>query len=210
MLPQRIRRRIALSTLCTATVLCPALLPATVEEQRARLPPPTRCEDPIEGVWRAQRFFPDFEDWGVFTLRVRRTAPGAATLTGTVDTEYWNGPAGSTSAPPCAAGVRHFIVDQDARGRFENGVVDVVSFNVRLRREFCPGSFGAYNPDTFAGRVDPALQEFQAVSNDGGRVINEPTVFRRIGCLDAVVAPHPFVAPPPLTPPRSARGCARR
>lgn len=204
------RRRIVLASLSSAVLLCPALLPATVEEQRARLPPPARCEDPVEGIWRAQRYYPDFQDWGVFTLRIRRVAPGGAQLVGAVETEYWNGGQGYTSAPPCLPGIRHFYVDQDARGRFEHGVVDVQSFNVRLRSNVCPGSFGAYNADHFTGRLDPALQEFQAVNNDGGRDINEPTVFRRIGCFDPAPAPHPYVAPPNLQPPRSARGCSRR
>lgn len=210
MRPPRIRRRIVLLSLSSAVVMCPALLPATVEEQRARLPPPARCEDPVEGVWRAQRYYPAFQDWGVFTLRVRRVAPGDPRLVGQVETEYWNGGAGYTSPPPCGPGIRRFIVDQDARGSFENGTVDVVSFNVRLRRDVCPGSYDSYNADHFTGRLDPALQEFQAVNNDGGRDINEPTVFRRVGCLDPAAVPHPYVAPPPLQPPRGARGCARR
>lgn len=209
MSPSRTRRRIIRASLCLAVLACPALLPATVEEQRARLPPPARCEDPVEGVWRAQRYYPEYRDWGVFTLWIRRISPTSSQLVGRVETDYWNGGPAYTSPPPCGPGIQRYIIDQDARGTFENGIVDVVSFNVRLRRETCANSFGAYNADHFTGRIDAARQEFQAVNNDGGRDIDEPTVFRRIGCFDPVEAPHPYVAPPPLQPPRRARGCAR-
>ena len=40
----------ALVGLLGALVLLPSVAPATVEEQRARLPPPATCQDPIEGV----------------------------------------------------------------------------------------------------------------------------------------------------------------
>jgi hypothetical protein len=39
-----------------------------------------------------------------------------------------------------------------------------------------------YRPDHFTGTIDPAIQEFQSVNNDGGRAVNDPMVFRRIAC----------------------------
>ena len=41
----------------------------------------------------------------------------------------------------------------------------------------------------------------------GGRAVNEPTVFRRVRCLDPPTAPHVKVAPPPMRPP-SPGGCS--
>jgi hypothetical protein len=41
-----------------------------------------------------------------------------------------------------------------------------------------------YHPDHFTGTIDPQREEFQSVNNDGGRAVNDPMVFRRIGCVD--------------------------
>jgi hypothetical protein len=46
------------------------------------------------------------------------------------------------------------------------------------------------------------------VNNDGGRAINDPTVFRRVRCYEPPAVPHPVVAPPAFRPP-SRSGCSR-
>jgi hypothetical protein len=77
----------------------------------------------------------------------------------------------------------------------------------RLDETLC-GSFNfGYNLDNFSGVIDPAIQEFQSVNNDGGESINEPTVFRRIQCFDSPISAT-RVDPPPFEPPRGC-GCDR-
>jgi hypothetical protein len=63
-----------------------------------------------------------------------------------------------------------------------------------------------YNPDQFSGKVDPTLHEFQALNNDGGSMVNEPSVFRRIGCLDDGRKDTKNIAPPPFFPKKTG-GC---
>jgi hypothetical protein len=191
-------------------VLClPALVPATIEEQRARLPPPATCTDPVEGLWRAHRYDARFLDWAIFTLSIRRTAPESPSLVGYITFEYWNGTSTESLPPPCRPRLRHYVLDQPSRGTFTAARTHVEFWGLRyqLREERCPHSFGAYNLDHFAGVIDPATQEFQTVNNDGGRDNNEPYVFRRVQCVDTPV-PHPAVTPPPFRP-TVRRGCGR-
>ena len=72
------------------------------------------------------------------------------------------------------------------------------------------GQPGRYNPDNFSGKIDVERQEFQSVNNDGGRAVNDPTVFRRVRCIDA---PHRGTAkatPPAFAPAkRRAWSCGR-
>ena len=149
-LRRRARARIVRGALA-ATVLClPAALTATVEEQRARLP------------------------------------------------------------PPCFPGLRHYRVAQEAFGSLDGMRVDVAGRNLRLEEQYCPRSYNSYNLDHFSGVIDAARQEFQARNNDGGRDIDEPTVFRRVRCFEPETVPHPVVAPPAFVPPaRRSQGCAR-
>ena len=69
------RSRRAWLVLGVGLVLLPTLAPATIEEQRARLPPAaTNCDDPVAGVWMSHKF-EDFQlYWYVFTLRIQRRA----------------------------------------------------------------------------------------------------------------------------------------
>lgn len=207
---RRTRARIVRGALA-ATVLClPAALPATVEEQRARLPPPAQCSDAVEGEWRAHKYDPRFDDWGIFTLLLRRQAPGSRVLVGRITTEYWTGGVRYQLPPPCFPGLRHYRVSQEAFGSLDGMRVDVAGRNLRLEEQHCPRSFNSYNLDHFSGVIDPARQEFQARNNDGGRDIDEPTVFRRVRCFEPETVPHPVVAPPAFVPPaRRPQGCAR-
>ena len=65
----------------------------------------------------------------------------------------------------------------------------------------CGSSIGfGYNLDNFTGTIDPEIQEFQSVNNDGGISVNEPNVFRRIRCFEGP-APTDDVEPPPFQRP---------
>ncbi|MEZ4407614.1 MAG: hypothetical protein R3A52_14215 [Polyangiales bacterium] len=88
---------VAAVALASAVVAAPALSPATVEEQRARLPPPAVCRDPIEGVWASHKWEPPYNEWMIFTIEVRRDTrrpprtPGEIPLTGRITAHAWIG-----------------------------------------------------------------------------------------------------------------------
>ncbi len=66
----------------------------------------------------------------------------------------------------------------------------------------CGGPPNKYAIGKFAGRIDPALEEFQSVNHyefDDGRQFDDVTVFRRIKCFGPA-----DVAPPPRTPSEAA------
>ena len=80
----------------------------------------------------------------------------------------------------------------------------------RVESLFCGTAPWNYNIDRFSGAIDATLQEFQSVDNDGGRAVNDPTVFRRVRCFEPPPVPHVAVAPPPFHPPQRAGGCSRQ
>jgi hypothetical protein len=198
-----------LFVLVGALLALPAVVPATVEEQRARLPPPATCEDPVAGLWRSHKYNPRFGDWAIFTLTVRRVASTPGALEGAIENHSWTGGPTQSAPPPCAPGVLHWVVEMTARGRYDASSRRIEFWGTRwwVRERPCRGWAG-YNLDHFTGAIDPAIQEFQSVNNDGGRSVNEPSVFRRVRCGDAPEAPHPLVRPPPFRPPpRRSGGC---
>ncbi len=200
-----------------ALVLLPSLAPATIEEQRTRLPPPASCQDPIEGIWMSHKYELPGDEWMIFTLEVHR-AQGAAVnappgapiaLVGRIQAHAWLG-AGprASSPPPCSSGLSHWTVEMTAQGQVVDRRVDFWGTHWSIGNVFCGPRYFGYNLDHFSGEIDPTIQEFQSVNNDGGRAVNDPTVFRRVRCFDPVSPPHPFVAPPSFQPPRRA-GCSR-
>ncbi len=208
----------SLAALLAALVLLPSLAPATIEEQRTRLPPPATCQDPIEGVWMSHKFETPGDEWMIFTLEIHRdhtndanAQPGAPiALTGHIQAHAWIGAGPTASAPPpCSPGLSHWIVEMTAAGTLNDRRLDFWGTRWAIGNVFCgPRHFG-YNLDHFSGVLDPTIQEFQSVNNDGGRAVNDPTVFRRVRCFDPVAPPHPFVAPPAFQPPARRMGCSR-
>ena len=214
--PRAVRRR-PLAVLLVVAVLfgmfvAPSLGLANIEEQRARLPPPaTDCEDPVEGVWLSHSYYPQHE-WYMFTLRVRRTAPGSSDLTGEIEAHAWNSEPNEPEPPACRPGLDHWVVFMTARGHLDpDGTIHFGGTTWRVKDTFCgyPPGAGMYNLDQFSGKIDPAILEFQSVNNDGGEAVNEPTVFRRIGCLEPLPTPHPVVRPPPFFPSMRTGGCGK-
>jgi hypothetical protein len=179
---------------------------ATVAEQRARLPPPAECEDEVEGLWRAHQFWDWRSEWYVMTLEIHRVKKGEPALTGTIRSEYWHGEAKDQQPPPCPTRY-HFIVRMPAVGSYQTGDVAFGGTSWTLDQAPCGGRPGRYNPDKFTGRIDPKIQEFQSVNNDGGAAVNVATVFRRIQCFDAPGAAVPTVeVRPPAFRPKTKRG----
>ncbi len=209
---RRLRRRTVASVLVAVMlglVLFPGVGRATIEEQRARLPPPATCADGVEGVWLSHTYNPSYQDWYMFTLRIRRKAAGSPELVGEIEAHSWNGSTQDTEPPACRSGLDHWTVFMPAVGTEVNGLVHFGGTSWRVKDSFCGSSpgYGSYNLDNFSGQIDPTIQEFQSVNNDGGRSVNDPTVFRRIGCLEPPPVPHVQVAPPPFYPSTRTGGC---
>ncbi len=194
--------------------LVPSAAPATIAEQRARLPPAAECGDEIAaGIWRSHAYNPTYGDWQVFTLTIRRVPDSPEQLVGTIVNHSWYGGPSDQEPPPCSR-QRQFewIVSMDARGRVTHG--NQIFFGGvgrwRLDETRCRQGPGGYNLDNFSGVIDPAILEFQSVNNDGGRAVNEPAVFRRIRCppQESVEAPSVNTRPPTFYP-DTGRGCGR-
>ena len=181
--------------------------PATVAEQRARLPPAAECESDIAGKWRGQVHSEITKSWYEFTLEVRHIEGSAHALTGVIHVHLWVGGPELTE-PSCTGGSR-YRGKMAGQGRFQNGEVFFGGGAFQLTEVVCGDDVGSgYNPDQFTGRVDTQRQEFQSVNNDGGAAVNEPTVFRRVACFDdEPLANPPDVAPPPFFPERREGGC---
>jgi len=183
-----------------------------VQEQRARLPPPAReCADPVEGVWMSHAYYEGQREWYIFTLTVHRSAPGSTELVGSIHAEFWEGyDAHAAAPPPCHPGLSHNQVDMPAVGHARGNEIDFGGTSVTHLPPLCGDGFFGYAADNFSGTIDPAILEFQSVNNDGGWAVNEPTVFRRIRCIEPpepAPRPHPYVTPPPFLPPRVAGLC---
>jgi hypothetical protein len=182
----------------------------TVAEQRARLPPPAQCEDPVEGIWRSHDFRDWRRQWTIFTLEIHRV-DGTDDLRGTIRNESWRGDAEQSEPGPCVGELR-YDVSMDAVGRVEHGQIAFGGVGQwRLDAVLCGDFNGGYNLDNFTGPLDAELLEFQSVNNDGGVSVNEPTVFRRVKCLEGpkLEDPKVVVRPPSFYPPEDERrgGC---
>lgn len=205
--------QLALAGFVFAT-MCPRKAPGgTVEEQRARLPPPATCQDPVEGIWKSHDYDPRWGDWTVFTLEVHRVNGSENELEGLIFNDTWYGDQTQSEPGPCQGNLR-FKVSMDARGSVVDGKIMFGGIGQWRMDEVVCGSWdGGYNLDQFTGTIDPEIQEFQSVNNDGGRAVNAPTVFRRVKCFDEGGDDAPFVevAPPPFYLPQEERagcGCA--
>jgi hypothetical protein len=192
---------VALAAVVAGFLLWPRISPGTVAEQRSRLPPPAECVDPVAGVWRSHSYDAPYTEWLQFTLEVRRVEGSETELTGEITNHFWYGGPEDSEPTPCYGDI-HAVVHMEARGSFdpETAWVEFGGTEWELEELRCGYLYG-YNLDNFSGRIDYDLQEFQSVNNDGGRSVNDPTVFRRIDCFDDENdEPAVTVQPPPLFP----------
>lgn len=185
---------------------------ATIEEQRARLPPAAECDDEhVAGVWRSHAYYPAFQEWAIFTLTIRRVPEHPEQLVGTISNHAWGGGPTDEEPPPCDRQPSgEWVVSFDARGYVQPD--DTIVFGGvgpwRLDENRCGRSPPGYNLDHFTGVIDRAILEFQSVNNDGGRAVNEPAVFRRIRCPEPPSARSPEVTTrPPAFYPGRLGGC---
>jgi hypothetical protein len=195
--------------------LAPCEAPATVEEQRARLPPPADCKDPVAGVWKSHSWDDRHLDWTIFTLEIHRVKDSETELEGTITNHTWLGTK-EESQPGTCKGLLRYLVSMDAKGSVVNGEIAFGGIGEwRLDEVLCGEWNLGYNLDNFSGTIDPNILEFQSVNNDGGRAVNDPTVFRRVACLDGddpeAEGPRVVVPPPPFYPPsEEGGGCVVR
>lgn len=191
----------------------------TVAEQRARLPPPAECDDPVEGIWQSHDHRASWGQWEMFSLEIHRVGDSDK-LTGTIVNHFWNGPKDESEPPPCTGGMR-VKIGMDAEGTINGDQIQFGGIGEwRVDEAICGRFWGGYNLDNFTGTVDWDLLEFQSKNNDGGAAVNMPTVFRRIECFEghgkkadpADDGPRVAVAPPAFYPPEEgqASGCGFR
>lgn len=205
------RLAILLAALTLGLLFGPALGHATIEEQRARLPPPaTECSDPIAGQWRAHVFYQHVMQWYVFVLDIERV--GETELKGSISAEFWDGGENDQQPPPCNLGGDRAGVFENAEGEATGLVIRFDATDWRDEQVCGPVRFG-YLLDRFSGTIDPERMEFQSLLNaDAPQWRDVPTVFRRVRCPGASEDPQPkiVVAPPPYQPPEGEPGCGFR
>lgn len=199
--------------LFAAVVLSPAEAPGTVQEQRERLPPPAKCkEDDVAGFWKSHQYNPRYRDWVEFTLEIHRVEGSQTKLEGTIVNHTWKGDKKHEQPGQCDTEVPwRARISMDAVGTVDNGLITFRGTRWELDEVICgrlPLGWG-YNLDKFTGQIDFDAQEFQSVNNDGGRSVNEPTLFRRVGCLEEgpPAPPAVDVKPPALFPKEKKGGC---
>jgi hypothetical protein len=179
--------------------------PATVEEQRARLPAPAECPSPVSGQWKAIVFKPRFSEWYTYTLEVHEDPADASHLLGMIYIDaFFSSPDSPEPAVPC---VFRFQGKMVGAGTFASGEITFgATSDFELTSNECGDYTGVYNPDHFQGQLEPARQEFQSIHNDHGLAVNEPTVFRRFACIDDSRKAPRELAPPPFFP-KHRSGC---
>ena len=209
------RRWLSLAVLLVIGIsLLPRGSSATVEEQRARLPPPAECPDKVTGTWQALLFNERQGTWYDYQLTIRRSAPAAdgnaaGPLEGDMSSHYWTGQKSNDKPVPCTPGVRDSTVKMPGKGTIDAGANLVFGAKTYTVDHVACGQPGHYNPDNFSGKIESGINEFQSVNNDGGSAVNEPTVFRRIRCLDAPFRNTSKVPPPAFAPPKHAWSCGK-
>ncbi len=215
--------------LVSALALWPRELPASVEDQRARLPPAPQaegCVDEVSGVWRAHVYYSRLRDWYRYELHITRVGD---TLSGSITLRGWTGRPEESEPPPCRPGLRDAEWTEVATGAVSRAAQGTtVRFDAttwRLDRTHCGNPSAEYALDHFSGALDAQRQEFVSTNTytfGSGETFSDPTVFRRVSCPQRVGAsqsaerPRVIVegagaAPPPMPEARrrSRFGCGR-
>lgn len=200
--------QVVVFAIVVAVLVAPRPSPGTVAEQRARLPPPAECLDPVEGVWQSHAYYEHLGSWAIFTCEIHWVEGSDTALEGRITNESWYADPAAVEPPPCG-GELHYLVSMTAAGRSDGDAIEFGGVDWTLQEVLCGDFWGGYNLDVFSGRIDHELQEFQSVNNDGGVMVDYPTVFRRIRCFDEPPDPTVTVVPPALYPDSHEGGCSR-
>jgi hypothetical protein len=141
------------------------------------------CADPVAGTWVSSVHDPRFTDWYTFTLKIRRVLGSSTEVVGEIVAHSWSGGPDQALAPEkCEGNNDEFTVEMSARGTVLGDVLEFNGTSWRVDKRTCGWSPGdnEYNLDRFRGSVDNS--RFASLNNDGGRMIDEPTPFRRVSC----------------------------
>ncbi len=153
----------------------------SIEGQRALLPKPAFCKDPIAGFWEALKYSPFRGNWVHFKLTVHREGTN---VRGTILSHTWSGSARDNHPPGCEFGMGYDITASMNAAGTTNGVrITFGSSHATILLAQCTLD-ADYAPDRFSGIIDDQRQEFQSLNNDGAVDIDVPYVFRRTGCID--------------------------
>ena len=203
--------RLATVAMVAALFLVPSVAPGTVAEQRARLPPPAECgDDLVEGYWVSHQYIAADREWTEFTLEIHRKEGDENKLVGKILNQSWEGGAGREQAGKCGPKQAwRFRVSMTAVGTVTGDRIMFRGTSWKLDEMVCGTLDFGYLLDEFTGKIEPDINEFQSVNNDGGRMVNHPTVFRRVRCFAEGPPPSVKVEPPPIYPKSSSNcGCS--
>ncbi len=156
---------------------------AVAAMRKLDLPPAVSCADPVVGTWMTQQYDERYGDWYVFTLRVQRVRGSATELTGDIVAHSWDGGPADTAPRACDGILEHWKVGMTARGSIVGNEVHFGGTSWQPQQALCrrvPSLAGEYNLDQFDGSV--VGSDFLAVNNDGDRMVDQPTPFRRVSC----------------------------
>jgi hypothetical protein len=154
--PRRTRRRATLTAaalVVSSLFVAPGIMWGTIEEQRARLPPPADCADPVDGVWLGIEDDAARNNWYEFTLVIHRPDPRKSELVGEVVSHAWSGGKEVKEPPPCAPGRFEHMVHMPADGTVTGNRLYFGGKSVKTDDVLC-GSQLPYYPDKFTGTVD--------------------------------------------------------
>ncbi len=189
--------------------------PATVEQQRQRLPPAAECSNNVEGKWLGLRWSSHRRppEWYRVELSVKYTHSNVPDeIEGTINVRFWRG-GEKAETPPQTCSPYEGIALQRAIGTATNGNIDFRATSWTTVPGEC-AYYGRYALDHYSGVIDPKLLEFQAENNDGAMAVHEPTVFRRIQCLasgtpEPTWTTNPVAVTPPAFTPKRRFGCGK-
>lgn len=198
-----LHRRAVLATMglaaLIASIFAPAIAPATVTEQRQRLPPPAECDDPVEGVWRAHAFRPDRGSWFINTMELRWNEDRSKLLS-KYENHHWSGGPDDSEPPACRAGLYRRKAYSTGEGSYVGGKLEVRGTKLGPDESVCGNTKFTRALGTLTGTLDREKNEFR--SEMQSRFGSHPIIWRRIRCLEepkAKLAPPP--PPPPVPPP---------
>lgn len=169
-----------------ALSLLSVFLLGSVAEQRARLPPPsTDCSDPAAGTWVSHTYFAHVGEWYRFSIALDRQAGGS--LTGVIRSDFWDGGPDDAGPVACGSGWNRQGVVEQAAATFDGTTltIDATSWSRDPNHACGEDRYQSYSLDHFAGQIDPATAEFQALLNATGPWKDVPIVFRHVSCGDS-------------------------
>ena len=200
--------------LLLASLIYPVAAPATVAEQRQRLPPAAECDDPVQGVWRAHAYRPDRKRWFINTMELRWNE-GRSKLLSKYENHHWSGGPDDSEPGPCRPGGHRRKAYSTGEGSLQGDQLEVRGTKLGADETICGTIRFDRSLGTLTGSLDRENNEFR--SEMASRFGSHPIIWRRIRCIDEPeVEDKPPPPPPPVEPPpppprpskRTGCGCA--